>query len=836
MCLLAGLLVWGTHSLSASRADQEAALRLLTAFTSDDQISTKQAASEVDAQGRLFQARADVRSIFLQSALRNSTDLPRLFHREQSFSVSLSQVRSADAHALYEQAISPAIHDSNDPRVLREAFELMGRWNSADAMNITERDGLAGELAERMLKTEDPDLVHELSGGLEQVAPGMSPWIGEGIAWKLALRSTEEGARSTITDAQLPALLALERSLGTASAGQLAVKLIDRMFTEKDPAVQRTLAMEAKDPEGKISQAVAGEIATKVVDRMLPEAEPVRLAAWAMVLDSLKDVIEPAKAGELALRLEPALIVDLNRSDLTAVLSGWRGLAAKSPLKYSQQIGAMMAGIMPLPNLDAHALRRAATILAVVNANPSTFAPAGSILVSKMRAADEPNELAALGSGVAALRRKLPVSMVDDASAILITRMISTRDPDALEPMAGAIDDLDEGISKPKINEFVAALAGRMRTETSSKALLNLAVAFVALAQQSDSRNNNSLATTLLARMQNENGPQALRTLAFSLGTVADGANPAMHLAAGNKLAMSIAVENDADALRALTAGLCSLGKNAGAGNFEKAAFVLASRIRLEDDPGELRSLAESLRALSDFIGPAQIRSAALTFGDRILDAKDPAEVRSLARSLETILPNVDPDTTARLGSMFADRAAQEPNTDLARALGETLELLPAGSVPEASLGRLDRLFRIPDSPCGIVARVKQNGDLSRLVQQILNPACSQASWTQVVGALDDATNQAILHRGGLTALEGPSADFKQLVVADDDDAPDSAALAEPDRVDFNKLSQVLDGQRQKERLDASTLVAGAFSGLLALVGVILLLLAWRTGERGRLA
>jgi hypothetical protein len=801
-------------------------------------ISAKQAASEVDAQGRLFQARANVRSIFLQSALRNSSDLPRLFHREQPFSVSLSQVRSADAHALYEQAISPAIHASNDPRVLRETFELMNRWNAADAMNTTERDGLAGELAERMLKTEDPDLVRELSSGLEQVAPRVSPRIGEGIAWKLALRSTEERTRSTITDAQLPALLALERSLGTASAGQLAVKLIDRMFTEQDPAVQRTLAMEAKDPEGKISPAVAGEIATKVVDRMLPEADAVRLAAWAMVLDSLKDVIDPAKAGELALRLAPALIVDLNLSDLTAVLSGWRGLAAKAPLKDSQQIGAMMAGIMSLPNLDARALRRAATMLAVVNADPSTFAPAGSILVNKMRAAAEPDELAALGSGVAALRQKLPVSMIDDASAILIAHMISTRDPDALELMAGAIDDLDEGISKPKIDEFETALAGRMRTETSSKALLNLAVAFVALAQQSDGRNNSALAATLLARMQNEIQPQALRTLAFSLGTAAPGANPDALLAAGNKLAMSIAVEMDADALRALTAGLCAIGKNAGAGNLEKSAFVLASRIRLEDDPGELRSLAESLRALSDFVGPAPIRSAALTFGDRIINAKDPVVVRSLARSLVTILPTVDPDTTARigsmLGSMFADRAAQEANTDLARALGEALELLPAGSVPEVSLGRLDRLFRIPDSPCGIVARVKQNGDLSHLVQQILNPACSQASWVQVVGALDDATNQAILHRGGLTAVEEVGADFKQLVVADDDDdpSPDSAAPAEPDRVDFNKLSQVLDGLRHKEPLDASALAAGAVSGVLVLVGMILLLLAWRMPGR----
>jgi hypothetical protein len=80
-------------------------------------------------------------------------------------------------------------------------------------------------------------------------------------------------------------------------------------------------------------------------------------------------------------------------------------------------------------------------------------------------------------------------------------------------------------------------------------------------------------------------------------------------------------------------------------------------------------------------------------------------------------------------------------------------------------------------------------------------------------------------------------ADFKQLVVADDDDdpSPDSVALAEPDRVDFNKLSQVLDGLRHKEPLDASTLAAGGFSGLLVLAGMILLLLAWRMGKRGRL-
>jgi hypothetical protein len=98
-------------------------------------------------------------------------------------------------------------------------------------------------------------------------------------------------------------------------------------------------------------------------------------------------------------------------------------------------------------------------------------------------------------------------------------------------------------------------------------------------------------------------------------------------------------------------------------------------------------------------------------------------------------------------------------------------------------------------------------------------------------------TNQAILHRGGLAASEEPGADFKQLVVADDDDdpSPDSAAPAEPDRVDFNKLCPVLDGLRHKEPLDASRLAAGAVSGLLVLAGMILLLLAWRVGKCGRL-
>jgi hypothetical protein len=628
----------------------------------------------------------------------------------------------------------------------------------------------------------------------------------------------------------LPALLALERSLGTDSAGKLASRLIDRMFAERDGPARRTLAMEARDPDRKVSQMVADAIADKAVEQMIGEVDATSMEAWGMVLDSLKDVIGPAKAGELAGRLAPRILVELGLANSQGLFSAWRGLAGKATPQQSEKLADLFTGALRFSFLDTHALRRDATAIAALNAGNSAFAPAGAILTNRMRAESDPAALADLGSAVAVLRAKLPQSDVEEAASILVKRMVAERKADAIGPMAAALDDLDEGISKDKAGALAAALVGRMGSEQNPGALLDLAVGFIAVAQQMEGTRAGSLAPLLLARMQSENSALALRTLAFSLGAIEDGASPERIRAGGSRLVAAMAAETGSGALRALVAGLCALKDGAGQENFAKAAAILSARIGLETDPLVLHNLAASLHALAGSLGDS-FDAAASTLVNRMIDAGNPAEIRALARSLDKIAADLSRDASAQLAWKLVARAEAERAPDLLRAYGEVLGSLPEGSLNSAQLAKLDSLFSISNAPCHVATRVKAAGDPQHLVAAILNPLCSEDSWAQVVRAFDDLTNTGIVHGEGPKIGAEPDADFKNLIVPDDDDesSADSAAAAAGSgrEIDFNKLSQALERYRTSEA-EPAKLAAQAASGLLTLAGLVLLLLAWK--------
>ncbi len=648
-CLLAALAVGAEFTFTERRAAQESAARLLAVFSTDSEATEKQAAEEAQAQLQLFQASEPARRAFLQTAFQDPVDAQRLKRREQGFSVSLSRVKSPDAQALFNDVILPAIHNSNDAQVLRESFELVRRWSIAGTLGASGSDSLAGELVEKMLKTEDTGAIEPLANGVALIAGNMTPSASDDLAWRLAVRSIEE-TKSSVSDARLPALLALERALGTDSAGMLATKLIDRMFAERDPFAQRTLAMEARDPDAKVSQTVAGNIADRVVDRMLSEANPTAMGALGMVLDSVKDVIGSAKAGELAGRLASRMVIELSLADSEGLFSGWRGVAEKTAPAQSEPLVALFTGALRLPFLDSHALKRAAGAMAAVNAAPSAFEPAGQIFLDRMRTEPAPEKLADFGAAVALLRPKLPRSDTEEAATILARRMVSEHEASAIGPMAGALDNLDEGIGKAKAGELAAMLAGRMGTERSSMAILNLAIGFIAVAQQMDTSHTDSLAAPLLARIEREDSGPVLRTLAFSLGTIEDGVNPATIRAASAKLTAVMASETDPEDLRALTAGLCALKGPAGAESFERAATILGARLGIESEPVALYHLAASLHALADYIGENRFDAPASSLVARIIDAKNPADVRALLAQSEQDLAQ------SRQGGSFAAR------------------------------------------------------------------------------------------------------------------------------------------------------------------------------------
>jgi hypothetical protein len=174
-------------------------------------------------------------------------------------------------------------------------------------------------------------------------------------------------------------------------------------------------------------------------------------------------------------------------------------------------------------------------------------------------------------------------------------------------------------------------------------------------------------------------------------------------------------------------------------------------------------------------------------------------------------------------------RASAEPDPDLLRSYGEVLGALPEGAVSAAQVESLAHIFEIPNAPCQIVTRVPGDEDLGRLARQTLNPRCSVDGWLQVVIALDGATKQSIVHgKSGDAADDDADADFRQLMVEDDDG--DSAADAQGDGidVDFNKLSQVLAGLRPEQAVSLGAIAASVTSILLLVAGTILFLLAWR--------
>lgn len=826
--MLAGAGVWGASTLEQRRKGQETAARLLAAFSNQDDITEQQASAEAQAQLELSRANSYARRAFLQIALANPPDARRLKAREQAFEVSLSQVKSREAHALFEQAILPAVSGSTDPDALREGFALMDRWDIAATLSPAENEKLAGTLVNAMLGAEDTDRIGALAFGVTGVAAFIRPPKAYELASLLVSRSIED-SNASVNDARLPALLALEPRLGDGRAAALAVQLTDHIPQEHNGNKLRTLAMESRGLVDKIDTQAAEAMASDVMSRIAAEMNPGELAPLESVLEPVRDKIGADKARELALQIEPRIILEENTTDLESLLGAWRVLASRVSGDESQPLAAMLLQRMNMP-ADAVTLGRLTSALAALNA-ASALRQAGEILIARMRTTANADDLARLASAIAALRKKLPAETTRQATGILVRRMIAEQDSGAIGAMAGALDDLDESLSAQDAAEFAASIAKRMASESNSEALLNLGSGFLALVERAGDEAATGLASPLLARLRNENRATVLRTLAFAIGAMADELDPLQIRDAATKLVTAMTVETDPEALRSLTAGLLAIGgegEKAGGENFNKAASILAARISLETDFARLHDLAASLHALKGRASPSASQAAAASVAERIANAREAVAVDALGRSLNLIAQDLDGPGSAEIGSMLAARAASETNTNLLRAYGEVLGFLPVGSVNARQLGQLDRMFTIPNAPCEVVTRAK-DVDAAELARQILNPLCFEDGWTETVAALGDASKRDLV-KGHAAGEAGPPSDFTHLIAKDDDDesSSDSAAgSGAAAHVDFNNLSAVLEPLRPREPLTADSEIP-AIAALLLAAGVIFLILAKR--------
>ena len=610
VCLLAGIGVWSASAFEQRRNGQETAARLLAAFSNQDDLTEQQATAEAQAQLELFHASSYARRTFLEIALSNPPDARRLKSREQAFEVSLSQVKSREAHALFEQAILRAVTSSTDPDILREGFALMERCGIAGTLGSAENEKLARTLVTAMLHTEDTDRIGALAYGVSEVAAFVRQPAADDLASQLVSRSLED-TNASVNDARLPALLALEPRLSEGRAAALAAQLTDRIAQEHNGNAMRTLAMESRELLQKMSAPAAEAMATSIVARIAAEMNPGQLGPLQSLLQPVRDKIGSDKARELALQIEPRIVLEQSTADLQSMMAAWRTLAGRVSGETAQPLAAMLIQRMSMP-ADALTLSRLASAVGALNAAPGVFSQAGEILIARMRTTANGDDLARLGSAVAALRKRLPGEMTEEAAGILVRRMIAESDAGAIGAMAGTLDDLDEGVSAGKAAEFANSLAKRMASESNAEALLNLASGFLAVVERAGNDAAAGLAPPFLARIRTENRPAVLRTLAFCIGGFADDLDPAQIRDAAMKLVTAMTVETDPEALRSLTAGLLAVGgktDKVGTENFNKAASILAAQINLESDIAGLHELATSLHALQGRASPSTFRA-----------------------------------------------------------------------------------------------------------------------------------------------------------------------------------------------------------------------------------
>ena len=823
-CLLASLAVWEGFAIWQEHAGEERANHLL--------------AAEGSVEVQLFKSDTATRAAFLRTSLESASSVEKLDGREQSFSVALSQVRSSEARAMFQQAILLAISGSPlpDAKTLHECFIFMRKWSAVDGMSVSERESLASDLVAAILRIRDSDQIDVLATGLSMLAPGIGTAKADDLASRLV------GQSVTVTG-----LIALAEKLSPNKASELAVNMTDHMIQNRDEKELRGSALGVKSLESKVSEAAAEEIAGKVVARMMAELNPAVLGPLASDVSPLKGKIAAAKAGELASQLAQRMILERDAGDLDALLSAWTALSGSVEPAKAGQLASIVAPAMITLAPDAYTFNRLSAALGVLKDTPHSglYESLGASLIARMKNEPEPSALAEFASSAAILKDKLAQEKVEEAAGILVKRIAGERNPAVIAPLASALDDLDEGIGKDKAAQFASTLGARMSAEPDGSSLLSLAVGFIAVAQrveaeQTDHAQVERLAAPLLSQIQQEDRAGVLRTLAFSVGALAGSLNPAELQKAEAHLAMAMRGELDSDDLRALVAGLLQLKGKAGEESYKKAASILVSRIKIESQPLTLRSLVSSLHALGPHVEDSYFNEAASILIARILNvgtdgAKRAAKVQALARSLAVIEPNLGAGGAAKAALMLVARIQMEPDPDMLRAYGEALGSLPLGSLTAAQIDSVAGLFKIPDAPCEVATRAG-DGNAGRLVTEILNPLCSEHGWMQAVVALGALTKQSIIHgKESDTSESSADADFTKLIADDDDDAGSGGGEGEGIEVDFNKLSQVVAGLRPGESISLWPIAVHTVSGLVLLCGLLLLHLAWRgrTSERG---
>jgi hypothetical protein len=824
--ILAGLAIAVGSRFTQRRKETEVSAQILDRISSREHPTTE----EAGAVGELFEASLNTRVEFLSSAL-SAAYVERVRMNEQGLSVALSRVKSADAGALIRRAILPALTISSDAKVLLEGDVFMRRWGISGVMSQGERDSLASKLVERIYEENERDLLNALSTVLSGIAEGVRPKTADALSRRLIQRiAHDHDARSR--EALVAGLIAL------APSEEIVSRLIDMFLEEPDPYGLQILARDAREFEKKLGAAKAAEIAQKLTARLAGEPNSLSVQSLEGLLEPLQETIGPRETAEVASALVDRAKWEWSGTTVQALMSGLSVFGKKLDQATARELAQRLAARLDLePSAETVAIF-ATGLGGMDRADDSTIEMAAAHVVARIAKEPDAANIESLAEALAALKERAGERNIGRAATTIVKRMIREPDLNAQVTLSSAVEKLDGEMPRDEAEALGTEIVARVVVEPDHSAILPLTMAIDALDESIDAPKAEELVSKLLVRMRVDHDPEVLRALAVGMRFLKDKASTDKFEEAASILVAAMKRAQSPEDLRTLAFGLHSFIAKAGAAPFEEAASQLIARMAAEPDPAVQQVLVEGLEAIQSRVRAEQVDQAASILVDRITEQTSAEKIDSLALDLEGIQDRVAPIARSRLASRLMARMAGERDPNLLRALGKALASLPVDSLTPAQIGQIGRVFRIANAPCDIALHVQIAERLGSIAIELLNPFCSESSWTNLAASLGEITRQPIVR--GNRAQPTPDLDFDGMGALKDDDDEGTAKPGETDAVerisvDFNLLSRVLAGIRPKDAFWSWQIGIDLLSGFLVFLGLICLVLScWPNLRRGQ--
>lgn len=785
ICAAAGVSVFLIAAFLQPGRNLDAAAQFFGRFDSHDKLSD----NEASALQALFSANHETRAGFLHLALADNASAKRFGLYRHAFAVALSQADKREARTLFESEIVPTLKESRDVLTLGECFYLMLRWTIIGSIQEHERDRLATVLVKRIIDEKNAAVRNELASGIRIFENKVSAHAAENLAASLADAARRQLNPETI-GALSAALGVFTPKIGPVLASSLSYELLFSAREIPRPGRAEALLGAFTHVATRLDAGAASETASRLTTWFSTETNFPVTQALALALEPIQNRMGSGPADRLAEIVAHQIEFEHDPNTLESYFVAFRTVAPHLSLEQAQRITPLLLDL--LTGIDAsEAAMSGAAIAALGNRQAaSTIEKARATLLLRMREEHDTRLFSALAFSLGTLSEGLPKYGFQEAALVVVDRVAEERGAYEITLLNGALSELVKpGIDPAVASQLAGQLVERIQREREIPNLLRVVAALQLIAKYVPEDDAPPFVAKLVERMGPESGQSILRSIGFAIGSFGEGAEKTQIEAAAAKLTARIVVEPDPAAMRELVAGLVNLGEDEPESYTERVAARLNYLISVAD-AGDLPDLVASLAALEDNVSEDEMASAANAVVKAALDATEPGDIDAAASALEKIVDDLDKTQISKLVGLLVQRIDGERDEAMLRSLGEFLSRFPPDSLSTAQLKNNQKLFVIPHAPCSLAALVDPPHRTEFAARTVQNPLCSESSWEQLAFLLVPSAEE----RKDVDDNDEQDADFRTLIVADDDGESDTAVQGLGSYgVDFNRLSDAVD-------------------------------------------